>query len=353
MAWKETYTTKTGEKRYRVGWRRPDGSKVSKSFTRSKDADTFAVEQERKERLGELWEDTPVTFGDFWEGWKNRYQSQVRPGSFKRRMETKGYLTELWPLHFDQITPSLVEDIVMPLATEHPRQAQYVMQTIKMLLRSARVRGQRINSSVLDMKPPIYESRRKRFLTMDQVDALAEESDCPGLIRFAALTGLRFIELSGLTRADVALGERAVLIHREITKTAAGVRRIPLGHQARTLLREALLGAPVDAQRVFPAPHGGRMSYANFYNRQWVPARNAFGMPDLDFHDLRHTYASLMIAAGVHPRVLKDLMGHESIKLTMDTYGHLYEGAADAAVEALDVFLRRDDDADAAAGADR
>jgi integrase len=64
-------------------------------------------------------------------------------------------------------------------------------------------------------------------------------------------------------------------------------------------------------------------------------------MPDLDFHDLRHTFASLMVAAGVHPRVLKDVMGHESIKVTMDTYGHLYEGASDRAMEMLDSFLQQ------------
>jgi integrase len=89
------------------------------------------------------------------------------------------------------------------------------------------------------------------------------------------------------------------------------------------------------------------MQYSNFYKRVWLPTRQGFeralaaDVPALDFHDLRHTYASLMIAANIHPNVLKDLMGHESIKVTMDTYGHLYTGASDTAVEMLDVFLSR------------
>ena len=120
----------------------------------------------------------------------------------------------------------------------------------------------------------------------------------------------------------------------------AGVRRLPLGEEARSILKEQRLARPVGATHLFPAPLGGRMAYANFYHRLWVPTRTAFGMPDLDFHDLRHTYAALMIASEAHPRVLKDLMGHESIKVTMDTYGRLYEGAGEAAVEALDTFLR-------------
>jgi integrase len=69
------------------------------------------------------------------------------------------------------------------------------------------------------------------------------------------------------------------------------------------------------------------------------PKKLNAGVPQLDFHDLRHSYASLMLAANVNPHTLKELMGHDSIKVTLDTYGHLYEGAADEAVESLDSFL--------------
>jgi integrase len=236
----------------------------------------------------------------------------------------------------------MVEDLVMLVAADHSRQGQYLLQTVKMVLRAAALRGQPVRDAVLRIKPPVYEARRKRFLNVEQVRQLAETSACPRLIRFAALTGLRFIELTGLTDEDVALGDKAVMIHRAITKTDAGVRRVPLGEEARSILNQQRLARPAGSLHLFPAPLGGRLGYSNFYHRQWVPTRTAFGMPDLDFHDLRHTYAALMIAAEAHPRVLKDLMGHESIKMTMDTYGHLYEGAGDAAVEALDVFLRRD-----------
>jgi integrase len=121
----------------------------------------------------------------------------------------------------------VVEDIVMQVATDHPRQGQYLLQTIKMILRSAALRGQHVREATLRLSPPMYESPRKRFLTMEQLDRLARQSKHPRLIRFAALTGLRFIELAGLTDADVALGDKAVLIHRAITKrmrASAGCR---------------------------------------------------------------------------------------------------------------------------------
>lgn len=361
MAHVETYELASGKKKYRTAWRTPDGKKHSKSFGRKKDADRFKSDVESREQLGDLYDEEPLTFAEFvglkWHptkgvavdddvpsSWVGRYKPSVRLGSYKRREETFRHLAELLPLTFDRITPALVEDAVLRVATEHPRQGQYLLQTIKMVVRAAALRGQPVREAVLRLKPPVYVARRKRFLTVEQVRQLAEKSACPRLIRFAALTGLRFIEVTGLTDEDVALGGRAVMIHRAITKTDAGVRRVPLGEEARSILREQRLARPVGATHLFPAPLGGRMAYANFYHRLWVPSRDAFGMPDLDFHDLRHTYAALMIAAEAHPRVLKDLMGHESIKVTMDTYGHLYEGAGEAAVEALDAYLRRDEE---------
>ena len=54
------------------------------------------------------------------------------------------------------------------------------------------------------------------------------------------------------------------------------------------------------------------------------------------FHDCRHTYASLMIAAGCNAKALSTFMGHSSIQITMDRYGHLYDSAEEALAEQLD-----------------
>jgi integrase len=54
---------------------------------------------------------------------------------------------------------------------------------------------------------------------------------------------------------------------------------------------------------------------------------NNAGLPKVRFYDLRHTHASLLIAEGVHPKKIAERFGHASIKLTMDTYGHLFEGS--------------------------
>jgi len=320
-------------------WREPSGQKRSKSFTRKKDADAFRNEQERKARLGELWDEPSITLAEFWDGWVERYEASVEPTSFCRRIATKRHLSTLMPLRVDEITPALVEDLVAAIAREHPRQAQYVLQTVKMLLRAAARRGQRTKTDVLALKPPTYRAPTRRFLRPQEVETIASASSESGLIRFTALTGVRWKEISGLTDAEIASDDTAIVIHREITKTRAGVRTIPLVREARVILAAQRLARPHDCAWLFPAPGGGKWGYSNFRNRVWKTAVTKTGHEGLRFHELRHTFASLMIASGCHPGVLKALMGHESIKTTLDIYGHLYPDATEAAIKALDAHL--------------
>jgi integrase len=73
-----------------------------------------------------------------------------------------------------------------------------------------------------------------------------------------------------------------------------------------------------------------------FRNRFWLPAVKAAGLTGLRFHDLRHTHAAFLIAAGEHPKTIQTRMGHASIKTTLDVYRHLIPGLDEAAAERLD-----------------
>ena len=75
--------------------------------------------------------------------------------------------------------------------------------------------------------------------------------------------------------------------------------------------------------------------------RNWLPAtRASVGLP-LRFHDLRHTHAAILIAQGEHPKVIQLRLGHSSIQVTLDTYGHLFEGLDEAAADRLDAAFMR------------
>ena len=87
----------------------------------------------------------------------------------------------------------------------------------------------------------------------------------------------------------------------------------------------------------FPAPEGGRIEINNFRHRQWTPAVAAAGIEHRRIYDLRHTYASWSLAAGVDIFTLARRMG-TSVKIIDQTYGHLIAGADIYERDLLDAF---------------
>ena len=86
---------------------------------------------------------------------------------------------------------------------------------------------------------------------------------------------------------------------------------------------------------------GTPLRNSNFAKKFWRPALTSAGLPEnLRIHDLRHTAAALMIATGAHPEHIKRHLGHSSITVTMDLYGHLFPSEADAIADQLDQMLR-------------
>lgn len=91
---------------------------------------------------------------------------------------------------------------------------------------------------------------------------------------------------------------------------------------------------------LFPTRAGTPFDADNFMHRVFKPAAKAAGIPELTFHDLRHTGASLMIAAGCHVKVIAEQMGHsDGGGLVLKRYGHLYKGARLQAATVLEAHV--------------
>jgi len=82
------------------------------------------------------------------------------------------------------------------------------------------------------------------------------------------------------------------------------------------------------------------MRRSNFARRVWAPATRTLGLEGLRFHDLRHTAVALAISQGAHPKALQERMGHSSVTVTLDRYGHLYDGLDGQIADGLDELLR-------------
>jgi integrase len=101
-------------------------------------------------------------------------------------------------------------------------------------------------------------------------------------------------------------------------------------------------GKPAPDELVFPNRHGQPRDRANLVERDFKSALTRAAVRQVSFHALRHTFASLCIAAGMDPKAIQRAMGHSTINITMDTYGHLFAGAYDHALARVDALLTPD-----------
>jgi integrase len=95
-----------------------------------------------------------------------------------------------------------------------------------------------------------------------------------------------------------------------------------------------------DVPWVFCDTQGGPLRRSHFHERTFKPLLDEAGLPAIRFHDLRHTSATLLLSAGVHPKVVQERLGHSQISVTLDTYSHVLPTLQLEAAGKLDALLR-------------
>jgi integrase len=219
-------------------------------------------------------------------------------------------------------------------------------QVVSQVLRFA-VRAKHLPANPTDgIELPRQREAAQRYLTHEQLHRLAVAS---GRFRTMVLVlgycGPRFGEAAALRCADVNCKTRRIRVSRSVTYvTGKGLiegdtknhstRSVPVPKFLASLLDTELAGKDGDGL-VFPSRRGGYLTESEL---RWVfdPAATAIGVDGLTPHELRHTCASLAIAAGANIKVLQTLMGHKTATLTLDRYGHLFPDDLDRIADAFD-----------------
>jgi integrase len=184
------------------------------------------------------------------------------------------------------------------------------------------------------------------------------------MVRFVSETGLRSGEVAALRVGKVDLERRRVYVDSSATEVSvkenpAGVvydepktyevRSVPMPLSIAEQMREHLKTRPSDPDAfVFTMVEGDPIRHSIMYNRHWKralkqsvdPQGNQLVPLNTRFHDLRHTYATLLIAAGANPLTVKQRMGHSSITVTMDRYGHLFPHLEEDLTDRMDEAYR-------------
>ena len=160
--------------------------------------------------------------------------------------------------------------------------------------------------------------------------------------------GLRSGELQALTDDLIDLDKNLIEVRwswdpkagRVAPKSRASRRMVPVPAELRRYLLEHRLARGRRSGLFFGRPDGQPFSNQATTQRAQRRWRRA-GLEPIGLHECRHTFASLMIAAGVNAKALSAFMGHTSVTITLNRYGHLFPGSESEAAELLDAYLER------------
>ena len=198
----------------------------------------------------------------------------------------------------------------------------------------------------------LEEWQAKRFL----VTAKEHDPRHWALYVLALATGMRQGELLGLPRTRLDLARRLVRVRQTLVlvkggfefgrpKTMASKRDIELRAEAVEALRlhhklqleeRMRLGGLKDYGLVFSTTVGTPIRRQNLHRRSFKPLLEEAGLPNIRFHDLRHTFASIALGRGANINTVSKMLGHSSVKITLDVYGHLMPGMQSEALGHLD-----------------
>jgi integrase len=346
--WLETLPSK----RVRAVYRDELGNRHSQTFPNRKLAKAF-LEASLVDMARGQWIDPragQLPFSEWAERWLAVRFTRITTRAGNESVLRNHLLPFFGPLPLKDISPLLVRSFVAQLSTRvSPKTVRNVHATLSTILRDAVLEGLLLVSPCAGVRLPKDTARPEaRFLTPAEIDRLVDATPehYRALIRTAAGTGMRWGELAGLPRTRLDLLRRRL----QVTQTLVDLNGAlsfgePKSAQSRRFISlpptlVAVLAGHLEGHRhelVFTSETGDPLRRSNFHARVWRPAIAAAGLePAPRFHDLRHSHVAMLIAAAVPMKAIQHRLGHSSIVMTMDVYGHLLPDIDEKLLEGLE-----------------
>jgi integrase len=192
---------------------------------------------------------------------------------------------------------------------------------------------------------------------------IAKESRIETLLLMAITTGMRRGELLALHWEDIDFEMKIVTVHRTVAriigkgyretepKTRTSRRRIVLPDVTLDALREHRENQEQDRLQATDQWYERGLVFSNVYGNYFNPVTllrtyrdllKKAGLPRIRFHDLRHSAATILMAAGVHPKIVQERMGHSTIAMTMDIYSHVMPSMQQEVAEMIDDLFKQE-----------
>jgi integrase len=209
--------------------------------------------------------------------------------------------------------------------------------------------------------PPKLKHKEMRFYTEEQVQQFLEtakvfEEELYPLYYLAIHTGMRKSELLGLRWSDIDWEHSKLKVQRQLRwkkggevefptpKTHNGIRTVILGKEALQVLKDHLARQGENCELIFTDPSGNPLKDSYLYRSfKWITQEAE--LPDIRFHDLRHTAASLMLNYGIPVIIVSRRLGHARASITMDVYGHMIHSKQEEAATLMDRLMNGENEA--------
>jgi integrase len=341
-----------------------DGRKIRKTFKTIGEAKAWRQDAAGAVRRRALKAAPSTTLREAAETWlaaaeagtiRNRSGDPYKPSVIRgyRKSLRRVLIPELGPHKLADIQRADVQDLADRLLADgfQPSTIHNVLMPLRAICRRALSRGDLLVNPTTGLELPTPRGMRERIATPDEAaELLAALPDGQRAHWATAMyAGLRAGELAALRWEDIDLDVGVIRVERNYDpearlmlepKTRQGKRTVPIAK----VLREHLIAHRLRMGRATGLAFGQTADephHKAWYRDRARKAWEAANMPPIGLHECRHTFASLMIAAGVNAKALSTYMGHASVAITLDRYGHLMPGNENEAATMLDAYLDR------------
>ncbi|MCH8269204.1 MAG: site-specific integrase [Acidobacteria bacterium] len=358
-------TLKDGSKRYFAVFR-AGGKQTWKGFPRRKDAERFLASTVKSVNEGTYTEVKPLLLNDVFDRWLSHSlevrlkQGLLKPSTAKSyRSMLASHLRPFFGEHrSDRLSHAVVADWVRHLADKIETKTMsahfynHLLNLFHSILAWARhpAQGYLAHDPMIGQKRLPKRQAERDFLEPEEIEKLLRAAEPPDdtLLHLAAFTGLRRGELFGLQWGDIDWGNgtdggrlriRRSIYQGAITtpKTKNSIRVVDVPQRTLDEMAMYKLGFPTIGEGfVFRGKNGRPIDSDNWTKRDFLPIIENAELRRIGLHVLRHTYASLLINAGESIMYVSRQLGHGSIQVTADIYGHLFKETSLAAMRRLE-----------------
>lgn len=344
----------------------PNGKRKVKTSKLQKTVKDWLVKERGKIQDGNYLSDDRITVGAFLTRYLEDYgKRSLRVTTLQgyQAVIQKHIIPELGSIRLvalraDQINHLLAKELE---AGKSPRFVEYVHGILKRSLNLAVRWGLLTKNPALLVSPPKVKFKIPNTWSADQLQKFLEhiKADRWAGIYYLACVGMRKGEILGLPLKALDLDEGKLMVIQTIQfvpgqgiltlepKTDKSRRLIRLPEFVRKALKDHLLRREILAQNanwkesglVFTTDIGTPISPRNML-RHFKTKLTEAGLPNIRFHDLRHSVASILLEKNTHPKLVSELLGHSSINLTLSTYSHIINPMNTVVADTLDGAIK-------------